>query len=317
MKPKAYIFAGLAIVCGLGASYMTSRLLAERTPEEAEKVEILVAKRNLSIHERVIKPEDMFELKTVAKENEPPDAVRDIEALRGKFMKQGRVKGDIITMGNVHDKFGLDIPEGYQAVGVPVNLQTSVHGLANLPGSRVNLLLTMRGKDARDTKAIVLLESVVVLAADTRITPEGEIHAPAQVVTFALREKDALAVTLAKEMGTIILVLRKQDDLSVSKNRVMTGAEILDKPSTPEGPTLAQNVPPPPLNKTVEPKTAPKPEEDPKDIRVLTIGNGVNQSNYLYEVLPNGERRDAAPGSTPAPAPPPSGNPNLKTSRDL
>jgi pilus assembly protein CpaB len=301
MKPKAYIFAGLAIVCGLGASYMTSRLLAERTPEETEKVEILVAKRTLSVHERIIRPEEMFEFKSVTKENEPPDAVRDFEALRGKSMKNGRNKGDHITLANINELGGLQIPEGHQAVGVPVNLQTSVHGLANLPGSRVNLMLTIRGNDPRQTKAILLLEAVTVLAADTRVTPEGEIAAPAQVVTFALKGKDAMAVTLAKEMGTISLVLRKQDDYGTSKDLEMTGAELLDR----NKPAQAPEAPRPVVVKEIKPEQPKVVPDDPKDIRVLTIGNGAQQAQHYYEVLPNGQTRDAAPGNVPSVPPAP------------
>ena len=37
MKPKTMILMGLAIVCGLGASYMTSRLLAERNARMTRK----------------------------------------------------------------------------------------------------------------------------------------------------------------------------------------------------------------------------------------------------------------------------------------
>src|ERR1035438_9219329 len=108
MTSKAYFFAGLAIVCGAGASYMTSRLLAERTAGEAEKIDIVVAKRNLNIGERIAKPEEMFEMKSVLKENEPPDAIKDLDALKGKIMKSGRDKGDRITPSNLIDKDLLD-----------------------------------------------------------------------------------------------------------------------------------------------------------------------------------------------------------------
>ena len=48
MKPKTMILMVVAIVCGLGASYMTSRLLAERgeaPAAEQKKVTVLVAKK--------------------------------------------------------------------------------------------------------------------------------------------------------------------------------------------------------------------------------------------------------------------------------
>jgi Flp pilus assembly protein CpaB len=80
MKPKTMILMGLAITCGLGASYMTSRLLADRQTEEKETVEVLVAKRSLSVGERLTKPEELFEKKTILKENDTPDAIRDFDA---------------------------------------------------------------------------------------------------------------------------------------------------------------------------------------------------------------------------------------------
>ena len=75
MKPKTMILMGLAIVCGLGASYMTSRLLADRSPAEEERVEILFAKNNLRVGQALTNPEELFDKKFVTKENEPPDAI--------------------------------------------------------------------------------------------------------------------------------------------------------------------------------------------------------------------------------------------------
>lgn len=295
MKPKAYIFAGLAIVCGLGASYMTSRLLAERTTDEAEKVEILVAKRNLSVGERIAKPEEMFELKPVLKENEPPDAIKDFEALKGKIMRQGRVKGDHVTPSNLYDKDPLDIPEGHTAVGLAVNLATTAHGLATLPGSRVNLILTVRGADARSSSSRILLHNVLVLAADGRTDREGDRVATAQVVTFALTPEEALKVNLAKDLGTVSLALRKLNDGGNKDIGVMTGANLFDdKRSEPKD--IVQAAPPP--TKTELPKATPTPEpkqEEAKDVRPFVIINGTQQSRYDYEVLPNGQIRDVAP----------------------
>ena len=46
MKPKTLILMVVAITCGLGASYMTSRLLADRQPDDGEKISVLaVAKK--------------------------------------------------------------------------------------------------------------------------------------------------------------------------------------------------------------------------------------------------------------------------------
>ena len=63
MKPKTLILMVVAIVCGLGASYMTSRLLAERgdaPPPEQPKVTVLVAKKTLDMGTFVKNPPEVF-----------------------------------------------------------------------------------------------------------------------------------------------------------------------------------------------------------------------------------------------------------------
>lgn len=260
MKPKTMILMGLAITCGLGASYMTSRLLAERSTDEPKKtVEILVATRPLSVHQRITNPEELFEKKNVTEGDEPPDAIKDFETLKGKTLKTGRNKGDHVTAANLYDKGQLEIPVGFQAVGVRVNVETTASGLASLPGSQVDLLLTIGAQDVRATKAMVLLESVLVLAADIRVTPEGEIAAPAQVVTFGLKREDVLKVTAAKNMGTITLVLRNRDDKDKATIQEYTGGQIMDrnKRSEPEPVKVVE--------KPKEPeKPAPPVVEEPK-----------------------------------------------------
>ncbi|HZZ77913.1 MAG TPA: Flp pilus assembly protein CpaB [Gemmataceae bacterium] len=305
MKPKAYIFAGLAIVCGLGASYMTSRLLAERVPDEPERVNILVAKRQINVGERVNKPEDMFEVKPVLKENEPPDAVKDFDALKGKTMRQSRNKGDHVTPANLYDKDQIEIPEGHQAVGLPVNLATTAHGLATLPGSRVNLILTARGNDAQHSTARVLLHNVLVLAADGRTQREGDPIAPAQVVTFALTEKDALRVSLAQTLGQLSLSLRKLNDTGATDEElVVTGLDIFNNKKLKDEPKQAPTLPP--VVAVKEPTPEPKKEvEVPKDIRSVVILNGRELTRHQVEVLPNGETRevDGQADAPPVPAP--------------
>ena len=204
-------------------------------------------------------------MKAVSKEDEPPDAIRDFEAVKGKTLKPTQ-QGRIFTVANLYDKGPLDIPEGYQAVGVRVNVETTASGLASLPGARVNLLLTIPGADAAATKAFMLLENVLVLAADIRVTAEGEIAAPAQVVTFGLKNDDVMKVTVAKAMGIITLVLRNKDDTSLSATRVVTGRTILDQgKKVEEPPTVLAIAPPPPppppvVEKVKEPETPKKVE---------------------------------------------------------
>ena len=292
MKPKTMILMGLAIVCGLGASYMTSRLLAERgTPPEEEKVKILVARRPLNVGERITKPDELFEIKEVTKENEPPDAIKEFEPLKGKIMKQSRNRGDHVTAGNLYDKDGLDIPEGHVAVGLPINLATSVHGWASLPGSRVDLTLTMRGNNPREVSSRVLLKNVLVIAADARTAREGEAIAPASVVIFALTKKDALTVNAAKEMGALTLSLRRLNEVTEDTNITpVTGATIIDGLNKQEEPKVVAQAAPPTPTPTPPPAVEVKEPEAPKgELKHLTIISGGNVTKHRFRQFENGE----------------------------
>jgi len=316
------ILMALAIVCGLGASYMTSRLLAERSISEEEKVKVLVCKRALSVGERLAKPEEIFEYKEVTRENEPPDAIKDIEALKNKTMKQSRNKGDHVTLANLLVEGGLDIPEGHQAVGLPVNLATTAHGLASLPGSRVDLILTVRQGQggASDVIALTVLENVLVLAADARTNREGEIIAPASVVTFALKEKEKLTMIAAKDMGVLSLSLRKFHDDTKGEITRISGAEILKKNKKEEAPAIAHAPPvvkdPPSAQKTETVEAPPVPAEK-FSLNTLTIVSGERIQATTLKRYENGDVEDvSANPHQPAPRPrtttqptPPRGSP--------
>lgn len=303
MKPKTIVLIVLALTCGLGASYMTSRLLAERgQPEEPEKVEILVAKQNLSVHQIINRPEEMFEMKAVTKENEPPDAIKDFEALKGKKLKTGRNKGDHITAGNLYDKnAGLEVPRGYKAIGVRVNLETTAMGLASLPGKHVDLQLTIGGQNLADHKAMQLLENVLVLAADIETNSEGKLAAPAQIVTFALKQEDILRVNVAMNMGIIRLIIRDPEDTSETKVFSMTGRDILEKNRKPEQPVT----PPPVAKQETPPPVEVKAPEQPKgDLKTLTIFDGANVHQRNFRLHPNGDTTDEDSHSFSAPPQP-------------
>jgi Flp pilus assembly protein CpaB len=284
MKPKTMILMGLAIVCGLGASYMTSRLLAERQAPEDEKVEILVAKKPLSVGERMINPEDFFERKAVVKADEPPDAIKDFDQIKGKVMRSSRNRGDHITAANLLDKNRLDIPEGTQAVGLPVNLMTTLHGLATLPGSRVDVILTVRHNDINNTFAKTIVRNVLVLAADGRVTPEGEIIAPASVVTVALNNKDMLIANAAKEMGILTLSLRKLDDDSKAELDTIDGRTLLNGPKKEEPKVAVAPAP------KIDPTPVVQPPEGPKGTPgTLEIVSGNSVQTTKYRRLDNGD----------------------------
>ena len=63
--------------------------------------------------------------------------------------------------------------QGYRAKGIRVNIADIASGFASLPMSRVDLLWTMQRANDKDSAARILLENVLVLAADTNTNTSG------------------------------------------------------------------------------------------------------------------------------------------------
>jgi Flp pilus assembly protein CpaB len=237
MKPKTMILMVVAIVCGLGASYMTSRLLAERDSQpqetekapEPEKVKILVAKANLDHGASIKSPNDMFVEKTFLKDDAPKDGLLDTKVLKGKFLKRGLRKGDHVSLDDLMDErtsILARLPDGYQAYGIQVDPQSSASGWACQPGAKVNILWTMKAGDNKQSFASILLEDVLVLAADIHTqSPEGKAM-PASIVTVALTTKDTLRVKMAQSYGPLSLTLRKFGDHTEPETMKYTGDKL-------------------------------------------------------------------------------------------
>jgi pilus assembly protein CpaB len=254
MKPKTLILMVVAVVCGLGASYMTSRLLADREPApevvEVQKVTLLVAKRNLEMHVAFKKkPEDFFVEKQFVKDDSPKDAMapEEMAKLKDKYLKRSLRKGDHITAEDLIDSpMGLrTLPPGMRAIGIRVTNDTTASGFANVPGSHVDIIWTKRNNSELESFSKVLLEDVIVLAADTNTeSPNGGAAMIANVVTVALNQEDALRVSLAMDNGSLRLVVRNMEDKSaVSKERItldslVKGTETTKKAPEPQAPEI-------------------------------------------------------------------------------
>jgi len=273
MKPKTMILMAVAIACGLGASYMTSRLLAERQDSEPDTVQVWVAKKTLDMGTLVKKPSDLFETKPFLKGTEPQNAVVKIDDLKGRQLKRTLKPGDPIRSDDIFaiGEAFLDalLPKGFRAVGLRVNLETTAAGFASLPGSRVDIISTMRRGSDRDSFSQVLLQNVLVLAADgIKDRNESGQAMAASVVTVALSTEDALKITLAKEIGPLSLVLRKFDDSAKEDVEKVTVEQLLTKTRAGKTDDTVDTDVPGPTTTVVEVKPEPKPEPRPQQAKV-------------------------------------------------
>jgi pilus assembly protein CpaB len=233
MKPKTMILMVVAVVCGLGASYMTSRLLAERDEKPAEaaaapKVKLLVAKKSLAMHIALgKKPEDLFVTREFFKDDAPKEALvpDDMAKLKGKYLKRGLRQGEHLTADDLMENNpGLkNLPLGMRAVGIQVTVAQGASGWACVPGAHVDIIWTGREGNGSATKGKLFLEDVIILAADTTANPaENGGAMVASVVTVALTPEDSVRIAEAMDTGTLRLVLRNFEDKKDVKKAEVT-----------------------------------------------------------------------------------------------
>jgi pilus assembly protein CpaB len=211
MKSKTLILLGVALVCGLAASYMTSRLLADRS----EKVSVLVAKQKYAPWTPIKNPEEQFDQEERLKTEVPKTAVVKYEAIKDHVLVRGIDKGEIVVAENLlsKDKGGLEVllPQGKRAVAIRTTAEKVAGGFV-LPGSRVDVYHTLRRGD-REAESRVILQNILVRAVDQQaMKPEDKPGMVPATVTLEVTPQQALSLARVQDLGSITLALRPYGD---------------------------------------------------------------------------------------------------------
>ena len=237
MRPKTVALLVVALGCGLAASYMTSKLLAERNTEqpEEETVKILVAKTKVPRGTLLKDPEKYFELKDRRKADAPQSYFTDFAQIKDKRMKKD-VKADVhISPEDLLDKntTALLIPDGHGAIGLTVTAASAASFFV-YPGDKVDIILTRHGPEF--TSQTILRDVLVLTVGASAIRPDGDGPSgamQANTVTVALKPEDAQKVRLAEKLGELSLLLRKEGDELQASARVTRPDDLLRSGSVP------------------------------------------------------------------------------------
>lgn len=125
------------------------------------------------------------------------------------------------------------ITEGMRAVSVKVNEVIGVAGFV-VPGTHVDVMVTIKPLDAKDTMTRVVVSDVQVLTAGTRIDQEkARDGKPIQtsVVTLLVTPSDAERIALAASEGSIMLTLRNPMDRTPTQTTGIRTAALLGEPA--------------------------------------------------------------------------------------
>ncbi len=212
MKPRTIILLVVAIVCGLGAMYMTNRLLADKgTPPPVATVKVLVSKQKVSAWAPIKKPEDLFEVKEVPEGTYSPKCISDFKQLQDKALKQPLSEQMPVTPDDLLNEttsglVGM-LKEGQRAVAIKVTPESLVGGFV-LPGSKVDVMFIKKRGDG-DSETRIFLQDMLVLAVDmNRTREEGKDAMLGSTATLAATPEETEQLALAGSLGDLRLLLR-------------------------------------------------------------------------------------------------------------
>ncbi len=337
MKPKTMMLMVVAIGCGLVASYMTSKLLAERNapPVEEPKVKILAAKTRVPAWAPIKEPEKYFEEKEVPESLAPKKGLHELSKIKDQRLVVALSEGEYVLedkLVNV-EQAGLiaKLPPGMRAIALKVNAESLAGGFV-LPGYRVDVVSTTRG-NPHESSSKIILQNMLVLAVDTIANRDNQTNSIlGSTVTLAATPEEAQRLSLAAALGELRLTLRtpddnkivrlpgaKWDDLGKPTRDNLAGKEeeepvaLVSAPPVPPLPPLPKDAPPSMslAEKAPEKKPESTPPPPPPETHTMTIVSGdyvqraVFTRDPVAKVWTNGSLNRGTAEAPPRRSPPP------------
>lgn len=301
MKSKTMLLMGAAIVCGLVASYMTSRLIAKNE----EKVTVLVAKSKLQLYAPLTDPDQKFAEKEILKTEAPKEFVppEQKEILKRRTLKKPLEADAVLTFLDLQDenKSSLEsqLTPGKRAVAVATNVSLAAGGFIQ-PGSHVDVVHVTRGGNAKEAESEYVLKNILVRAVDLLMQrPEDRPGMVPTTVTLEVDPEQALKLSGVMHTGTIVLLLcpfgGDTDNTVEKKPEPKVEPKIVVEPKVEPKVEPRVEVPPP-----------PKEDETTKHVMTVVNGSGWVQGTYVKDkhgvIIDHILRRSAESQSAPAPA---------------
>src|SRR6266480_1049284 len=178
---------------------------------------IIIAATNISLGAK-IEDKDVKVVQLPAADL-PPRHFRQKSQVLGRGVIVPIAQGEYVLpekLAGENAGYGLPalIPTGMRAVSVKVNEVIGVAGFV-VPGTHVDVMVTLKRDNERDSMTRVVVSDVQVLTAGTRYDQEkAKDGQPIQtsVVTLLVTPPDAERVALAASEGSIMLTLRNPMD---------------------------------------------------------------------------------------------------------
>ena len=259
---RAAVMLIISIVLGLAASAFAVSWVSQKGSIAANKV--VVAAMDIELGSRLNR--QMLTEVDWPSGSVPQGAISDIQSLQDRVVKTSIQRGEAILnakLAPVGTQGGLSavIAEGKRAMTVRVNDVVGVAGFA-LPGNYVDVMVSAQqdravenGKGNEQISKTVLT-NVLVLAVAQEAGRDDTKPKVVNAVTLELTPEDAEKLDLARNVGTLSLVLRNQIDKADKQTAGVRKADLLGmkepvrapaaavKPAArPSAPVVAQPIP--------------------------------------------------------------------------
>lgn len=280
MNGKSMMMLLMAVVAGLGAMFLTSKLLSNGQAAPAvEMQDVLVAARDLNVEETL--KADLVKVVQRPKTDVPPGSFSAFKEVEERWIQIKTLEDEPILDKKLAPKgspAGLvaRIPKGMRAYAVEVNEQSGVSGFV-LPGHRVDVVQIDSSKEGH-SDAETILQDVLVLASGQNLMRPEDKTVIAHTVTLAVTPDQVNSLVAARAKGPLTLALRGlYDREQQQRKKAESPANIALKgeaAAPPPPPAL-----PPPKPTTAEPANPTRP--DPNAARYLTIYKGTDRHKRI------------------------------------
>lgn len=279
MKSKrAIIMLTLSVLLGIAAVLLAARWMGQQAA--SDNTTVLVASHDMELGQAITPT--MLQTVPWPKGAVPEGAFDDVKKVEGRVVRISIFKGEPVLAPKLAPegtKAGLDsvIKAGHRAITVKVNEVVGVAGFL-APGSFVDLLVNFR--DERDQPmSRVVLERIMVLAiAQEAQRPDESKPKVVNAVTLEVTPEQAEKIDLARNIGTLSLILRNQiDTVDAATDGVrqqnLFAAEAPVPMAVASAPAAVKKV----VRRAPAKPLAAKPAEEPRD-RVEVI-RGLQKAN--------------------------------------
>lgn len=262
MKSKrAIIMLALSVLLGIAAVLLAARWMGQQAA--SDKTTVLVASRDMELGQAITPT--MLESVPWPKGAVPNGAFDDPKKLEGRVVRISIFKGEPVLAPKLAPegtKAGLDsvIKEGHRAITVKVNEVVGVAGFL-APGSFVDLLVNFKDEQEKPMSRVVLERIMVLAIAQEAQRPDETKPRVVNAVTLEVTPEQAEKIDLARNVGTLSLILRNQVDTQDAGTDGIRQQDLFAAPA----PTPVKASAPAPVKKVVRRAQAKPAASKPTD----------------------------------------------------